>query len=224
MHHHHHHHLREPNWSLHLITAPTDKVVTLAEAKLQLRLTDTKFDDFVEATIAAVVAQIDPAGGGWLGRALCPQVWELRLDCFHSAIELPYPPLMEIVSVTYDDADGVAQTLAVDTGYRLFGGGKAKSYLVPPYNGSWPSSVRCAPESVRIQYKAGYAKANMPPQIKQSVLLGLRDLWSLGENNLYMSSEELPGVISQSFVVSDNASRVLRAAMENLLGTLRVYE
>ncbi len=226
------------SWSRHLIEAPTAQVVTLDEAKKSLRLTDNDQDDLVRALIASATAEIDPAGGGWLGRALRPQTWEIRnsgYPCYYSAyynqvyggIQLPYPPLISVDSVTYDDSDGVEQTLEEDTGFRVMGGGNSPSYLVPVYNGTWPSSVRSDPESVRIRFTSGYPTTppdTLPAPIKQAVLLAIRDLWSLGERNLYLRSESAPGMMSYEWTVSETAGTVIRGAAENLLKTYRVYE
>lgn len=234
--------------SLYLITRPTDEVVTLAEAKAQLRKTDTDSDDMIEALIDAAVAQIDPASGGWLGRAIRPQTWELRGDgfpcyyvgcgydrSFHRAYEvaLPYPPLISVDSVKYDDSNGVEQTLGENVGYRVFGlGSIGKASIAPIHGGSWPSSIRCDPESVRIRFTCGYPTdfGNSPPTdilpapIKQAVLLMVKHLWGLGERNLFVSAETVDGVGSRNFVVSDNAAAVMKTATEGLLGPYRVFE
>lgn len=214
--------------SLHLITPPTEDVVTLVEAKAHLRQTGNDYDDLIRALIASAVAQIDPAGGGWLGRALRPQTWELRGDGFPCGrIELPYPPMISVDSVKYYDGDGTDTTMVADTDYRVLGGGIAKSYVAPVYNGAWPSSVRCDAESVRVRFTSGYARTSpdsMPAPIKQAVLLAIRDLWSLGERNLYLRSESAPGLASYEWTVSEMAGRVIRAAAENLLATYRVFD
>lgn len=219
--------------TMYLITAPTAEVVTLEEAKLQLRKQNTtEYDAQIQAIISAVVAQIDPAGGGWLGRAIRPQQWELRQNSFEypygDGIRLPYPPLISVDSITYPNGDGDDVVMVEDTDYRVVGvGHRMRSHVLPIYNGSWPSSVRADHEAVRILYTAGYADTptdSLPPQIKQAVLLGIRDLWSLGERNLYLRSEDVPGLGSFEWTVSDNAGRVIREATENLLQSVRVYE
>lgn len=231
--------------SRYLITAPTDDVVTLGEAKAHLNVTVSSKDTMIQAMIDAAVEHLDPAGGGWLGRALRPQTWELRLPGFpcgwvHSGylrknvveaygIMLPYPPLLVVDSVKYDDGDGIERTLVVDTDYRVFGvGARSGAYIAPVHGGSWPSSVRSDPESVRIRFTGGYenetAGDTMPAPIKQAVLLNVKYLYGLSERNLFMSSESVDGVSSQNFVVTENASMVMRSASESLLTTYRVWE
>lgn len=233
--------------SLHLITSPDEEVVTLAEAKAQLRITDTSSDDLITALIMAAVNQIDPAGGGWLGRALRPQTWELRSDGFpygycgsgyhrnfrvQNEIVLPYPPLISVDSVKYFDTVGVEQTLTEGVGYRVLGLGSINGAgIAPVYGGSWPSA-RCDAESVVVQFTCGYdvTDGNSPPTdllpapIKQAVLLMVKDLFHLGERNLFIGSETVDGVGARQFIVTENATMVMRAASENLLSTYRVWE
>jgi uncharacterized phiE125 gp8 family phage protein len=226
----------------YLITAPTQEVVSLEMAKAHLRVTTTDQDDLIQLVIDAAVAQLDPASGGWLGRALRPQTWEVRYDGFpvwycedyyydnyrSAAIALPYPPLISIESVKYDDGNGTEQTLVEGTGYRVIGlGSIQKSYIAPIYGGLWPSSVRCDPESVRIRFTSGYELATidtMPATIRQAVLLMVKHLYGLGERNLFVSAETVDGVGSRNFIVSENAAMVMRNASEGLLGPYRMFE
>jgi uncharacterized phiE125 gp8 family phage protein len=229
---------------LYLITAPVDDVITLAEVKAQLRITSSDQDAVIQALIDSAVNQIDPAGGGWLGRALRPQTWELRMRGFpywydgcgyyrnHRCVyeqELRYPPLLSVDSVKYDDRDGVEQTLVENTGFRVFGlGSNGKARIAPVYNGSWPTSVRGDEESVRIRYTAGYelgsAPDEMPGPIKQAVVLMVKSLLDLFERNLLQSSITIEGVSTRSFVVTENAANLLKSVSENLLAPYRVWE
>jgi uncharacterized phiE125 gp8 family phage protein len=238
------------NGSQHLITRPTEDVVTLAEAKAQIRITNSDNDDMIAALIAAATASIDPAGGGWLGRAIRPQTWELRLNEFprgycgsgyhhnfrmFNEIELPYPPLISVDSFTYKDHDGIEKTLVEDTGFRVIGADSlalTRASLAPVYNGTWPASVRRDHESVKIQFTCGYEKdyGNSPPSdilptpIKQAVLLMVKHLWGLGERNLFVSAETVDGVGSRNFVVTENAAAVMKIASEGLLSTYRIWD
>jgi hypothetical protein len=126
--------------------------------------------------IDASVDLLDPAAGGYLDRALRPQTWELRLESFPCGeIILPFPPLIAITSVKYDDVAGTERTLTANTNYRTLGsGGTGKQSVAPPYNVVWPIS-RCYPESVRIRYSCGYDSTTdtMPVPIKQAIHLAV---------------------------------------------------
>lgn len=168
-----------------LITAPTADVVTLSEAKAHLRVDHADDDGMIAAMIGAAVASLDPASNGWLGRALRPQTWELRLPFFPpEEIELPYPPLTSVTSIKYDTAAGVETTMIVNTDYRIFGlNGHHKASIAPAYNGSWPTP-RDDRETVRIRYVAGYAATPtdlLPAPIKAAILLMVGDLYQFRE-------------------------------------------
>jgi uncharacterized phiE125 gp8 family phage protein len=145
--------------------------------KSQVRVDHNDDDALIEAYADAAVAGIDgPAG--WLGRSLALQTLELRLDRFPTCdnVVLPYGPVIDVLSVKYDDGDGVEQTwdpanfnlLAAD-GYGV---------LQRAYDSTWPSN-RLYGEAVRIRYRAGYVvdvaqdppASNVPGAIVAAILL-----------------------------------------------------
>lgn len=209
-----------------LITPAAADVVGLTELKSMLSIDGAEQDAVLPALAAAVVGQIDPAAGGWLGRALRPATWETRLRHFPCGrIDLPYPPCAAIVSVQYDDANGVEQTLVENVDYRVFLRPFDRSFIAPVWNGAWPST-RGDVESVRIRFTAGYPAAptdTMPQPIKAAVALGVRKLMPLIGRDLTLSSEETPGVERLSYVVSETAGKVLEDAVANLLSIYRVW-
>jgi uncharacterized phiE125 gp8 family phage protein len=151
--------------SVRVITAP-EPIVTWESAKAHLRQGSDDEQDYVEGLIAAATAWID-GPGGWLGRALGPQLLEWRLDCWpvRDRFVLPFQPELEIVSVKYFDPTGVEQTW---------------SFPTPLYFESLPA-VRGRVGDIRVQYWAGYGKrdpqdatkwiAAVPAPIKQAILL-----------------------------------------------------
>jgi uncharacterized phiE125 gp8 family phage protein len=196
-----------------LITAPTVPAVSLDDAKRHLRVDHDDDDGLIAGLVDSAAGNLDSASPGWLGRALRPQTWELRLDAFPCGpIVLPHPPLISVESIKYDDGDGVEQDLVVDVGYRVFAGGAWKSRIEPVYGGSWPWA-RCDHESVRIRYIAGYAPADgdtpdaLPPPIRAAVLLMVGDLYAHRES-----------------VAAGGLARIpVSATVDALLTPLRVY-
>lgn len=153
-----------------VIDHPNGFPVSLEEAKKHLHAEEFTDDDvYIEALIAAATGNIDgPAGS--LGRALLTQTLEWRGDEFgYCDIRLAFPPIAEVLSVKYDDADGAEQEVS-DDDYRLVGQpGMPRVALA--YGASWPT-VRSQSEAVRIQYTAGYGDAeDVPAPIKQAILL-----------------------------------------------------
>lgn len=224
----------------HLITPPSVPVMAIAECRAMVPAIDADTSDaLLAAAIDAVTGTLDAASGGWLGRALRPQTWELRLPGFpsadprslgpfsaYAAIRLPYPPVTAVTSIKYDDTSGTEQTLVLETDYTVFDlGDKDMTTIRPPYQGIWPIA-RWYPESVRIRYVAGYVLTPadlMPANIKAAVALGVQYLRSNTERSLYQSAEEIPGVLGRRWVVSDAAGAAIERVSSNLLGGLRVY-
>lgn len=170
-----------------VITPPSTPWVTWEEADAHLGLLgDDDQQLYVEGLIDAACASID-GPGGWLGRALGPQVLEARFGCFTAdPLRLPYPPVIDIVSVKYLDSDGAEQTLDAAE-YELMG-----AELLPAWDKSWPSIASRA-EAVRVRYRAGYAAdpgaeplpdplvPAVPAPIKAAVLQMVGDMFNFRE-------------------------------------------
>jgi uncharacterized phiE125 gp8 family phage protein len=191
------------------VVTPPAPVVTWEDADAHLHLDgDTDQRDEVEAMIAAATAALD-GPTGWLGRALGEQVLEARIDNFGcGSIVLPYPPVVEIVSVNYIDRDGVEQTIDTDH-YEILG-----TSLVPAYDVTWPAP-RYQREAIRIRYRAGYPVGGteeapvvtLPKTVRAAILLMVGDL--------YRRRDTTTDVVSFSVPMS--------TTVENLLSPLRVW-
>jgi uncharacterized phiE125 gp8 family phage protein len=150
-----------------LITAPATEPVTLAEAKLHLRVDASDEDDLITSLISVARHECENR----TGRALITQTWELTQECFEDAMELPHPPLQAVSSVKYLDEDEVEQTLAT-TVYRVDGYAEP-ARVIRTYGETWPDVALDYPSAVRIRYVAGYGDdaADVPPPLKQWMLL-----------------------------------------------------
>lgn len=213
-----------------LITAPTDPVMTVAEVKRRLGLSGSGEDDLLAALVQAAADSLDAASGGWLGRALRPQVWELRLCGFpadRDRIELPFKPVTAVTSVKYDDADGVERTLVAGTGYRVFGlGTMGRVSVAKVYGGSW-ASARDDAESVRIRFTAGYPLSPadlLPEAIKSAIALGVNQLRATTGRDPYLTQRKVEGVGERRWTVSEEGSAVIRKAVDGLLAPYRVVD
>jgi len=137
--------------SLQLITPPAIEPVTLADAKLHLKV-DTSDDD---ALITDLITTARSRAEWHTQRALNTQGWILWLDCWPpcGVIEIPLPPLQSVTSVTVYALDDSAKVLdpatyqvdAVSAPARL----TLKSTVSPPTN------LR-AINAVAIAFTAGY--------------------------------------------------------------------
>jgi len=152
--------------SLRLVTPASATIVSLAEAKAHLRVFHDDEDTYINGLIAA--AQDWLAGEkNWLGRSVCEQDWELTLSAFPvGKISLPKPPLVAVTAVLYTPPGGSEVHLAT---YREFDAGVADGgYILPAIGEAWPTTSG-EPNSVRIQFTAGFE--TVPASIKNAALL-----------------------------------------------------
>jgi uncharacterized phiE125 gp8 family phage protein len=140
-----------------VVVEPPEPFVTLDEARSQIMELPEEDEPHVEMLIMAATAWIDgPAG--WLGRCLGMQTLELTGWSGCGRLKLPFPPVVDIVSVTTEDADG-NETVVDGAQYRF-----ARGDLFVTAGASW---VR---EPVhRILYTAGYDE--VPAPIRVAILM-----------------------------------------------------
>lgn len=102
-----------------LVTAPTDKVVTIQDLMAHLRIVENDEIFQVEAIEKAAVAHLD----GWrgvLGRCIMPQTWRQDFPDW-GKLRIAMPDASD-VTVTYRDAEGVFQpATGAETGIDALG-------------------------------------------------------------------------------------------------------
>ncbi len=152
---------------LSICAPPATDLVTLVEAKAQIRDDGVAEDALIQTYIAAVGAYLDGVDGV-LGRALVTQVWDLNLPCFPvDALRLPLPPLQVVNSVSYIDTAGATQTVASFQTYDQNGVG----YIRPDPGAAWPAT-KVQENAVTVRFTAGYgAAAAVPASIRLAALL-----------------------------------------------------
>lgn len=180
--------------------AALESVIAMDLLFKHLKLEDADEEQIVQAYAEAAVGVID-GPGGWLGRALGVQTLEARLDGFGcELLALTCPPLIEIVSVKYDDVDGVEQTLAADV-YEIDPAGVALAR-----GKSWPATAY-GRGVVRVRYEAGY-EVGIPAAIRSAILLMVGDLYANRETGVV-------GTVSADVKMS--------TTVDNLLSPYRVW-
>ncbi len=185
--------------ALKLITPPATYPITLAEAKAQIREVATDFDDEITAFIKAATAHAEE----FTGRAFIDQTWELTYDAFPAnELQIPKPPLIEVVSVKYDDANGDEQTL--DGSLYVVDAQSEPAWLVPADN-LWPTPFDGI-NSVRIRFRAGYLDTASSPQV-ENVPWDIKAAIKLFVGSLYANREHM--VIGQTVVLMPWASEQL---------------
>jgi uncharacterized phiE125 gp8 family phage protein len=173
--------------------APSGPILTLAEAKAQLRIPFTDEDDLITSYIALATEYLEGFNGraGYLGRALLTQTFELRLDEFPpyttpvavypmgnwpsysvaAPIVLPMPPLQSVTSVQYLDSTRTLQTM--DPSTYIVETAMLQGRITLPQSQAWPTDVAVERDAVRITFVAGYGadESALPAGIKQAAKL-----------------------------------------------------
>lgn len=169
--------------ALRRIAGPASEPVTLTEAKAHLRVDHSDDDTLIGALIAAAREYVEQ----FLGRVLVDQTWELVFDEFpDNEIQIPKPPLIEVVSVKYDDTAGDEQT--IDPGDYSVDNVSEPGWVLPQSSGSWPSTFDGI-NAVRIRFRAGYVDSSspsgeVPGDIKAGLLLLLGSLYEHRETQV----------------------------------------
>lgn len=172
--------------------------MTLADAKLHLRIDDTSQDAFVQTLIDAATNAIE----GYTHRSLITQTWRFSLDRFPypypgngswsvdplfvqqpsvggwlaEPIRLPRPNLLTVVSVTYLDQTG--QRVTLDPSVYTVSTDELPGTVSLTYGQSWPNALYLR-NSIQITYTAGYGPSatDVPPALIHAAKLVIGDLY-----------------------------------------------
>ena len=154
-------------------TGPAVEPVTLAEAKLHMRVETTAEASVHTDMIVAAREYCE----GVVGRQFVHATWKEYFDRFPAGeMLLSTPPLSSVTSITYVDVDGDTQTWdASEYQYDKF---SEPAQIKPAYGESWPTTRDDTYNAVTVTFLAGYgaAASDVPPNFKQAILL-LVGLW-----------------------------------------------
>lgn len=162
--------------------APARRAVTLSDALAHVREFDGD-NGPGDALMEGYIAAAHDACEQRTERALITSTWRLTMDGFPAAchgnplaaIRILRCPVQEVVSIRYDDADGVEQTMA-PSAYRV--NVNAEPATITPV-GSWPATLAGHTGTVRVTFTAGYGDdpATVPMPLRQWILLAVGDLY-----------------------------------------------
>lgn len=180
--------------ALQLLTPPSEEPVSLAEAKLHLRV-DFDEDD---ALILALISAARQAAETLTGRQFIKARWRLVLDRFpvphgmacspEDSFSLPDHafllfkcPVQAVVSIQYLDMGGLQQTL--ESNLYTLDAACEPARITPIFGATWPVSL---PQigAVRVTFDAGYGSASDVPE-------GLKSWIKLRVGSLYAHREEM---------------------------------
>jgi len=150
--------------TLRLVTAIAP-IISLADAKAHLRVLHDDDNGYISGLVETAGDWLF-GENSWLGRAAPSSEWELTQATFPvGRMDIPKPPLVSVDGVFYTPSDGGAEQAITD--FRTFGEG-GSGYILPAVDTDWPETDG-EPESVRIEFTAGYAL--LPASIKHAALL-----------------------------------------------------
>ena len=216
------HHRQLSRWNVKVVVPASGEQITLAEAKLHLRIDDDGSSPPGHPDDAMILALITAAREwceGYSGLSLAPQTLALGSGAFgHSSlwmpcscyrysvdgsaqpynayVELPLGPVSSIVEVSYLDGAGLSQVMsAADYVLDDF---SRPARLYAAFGTTWPTT-QGGPNSAQVTYRAGYDLLGdspnpnpIPLSIVQAMKLVLGHLYENRENTTDAKLELLP--------------------------------
>jgi len=216
------------SYALQLVVPPTVDPVSLAEAKLHLRVDGDEEDTLIASMIRAATEYAE----GFTGRAIATAGYRLTLDGppigrigaprLHPEVEipvqfgqgvcsvtltrnglrLPLPPLQRVDAVRYIDPAGAAQEMAASD-YAVDTASEPGRVVMLR---GWPALATDRPGVVSVDFTAGYAAGHTPAAIRHGILLHV--------GYLYANREPVTGYVG---------GFVQWAAIDNLYALHRVF-
>jgi uncharacterized phiE125 gp8 family phage protein len=149
---------------LNQTAVPQIEPITLAEAKLHLRVDGNDEDVLLAALITAARQRAENN----IKRAFIYQTWELILDEAKAEIEIPLPPLHAVTGIKVIAEDGT-ETVVDDSTYIVDRGAGQPGRVRLKSGCSWPTHRNFA--SFIITFEAGYGDAaeNVPGPIREAI-------------------------------------------------------
>lgn len=139
-----------------LVTAPSIEPVSLAEAKLHLKIDHTDEDAFITSLLSMARFRVEE----YCHVGLLTQTWALKAESFPNELELPYAgTLQSVTHVKYLNPLGVLTTL--NSSEYFVSTDEGKIYLTDDFSNpelfeyGWP---------VTITYVVGATAANLIPE------------------------------------------------------------
>lgn len=206
--------------SLVRASEPASNPVTLAEAKLHLRIDNSDDDTLIGNLITAATRWAED----YCDRTFCQTQWQMRLDSFYGAIgspvqfglkadgnniegrqgtvpqldvELPRPPMVQAgtaTSVTIAYTPSVSGTTATldATEYRV-DRQATPGACRPLYGRTWPTHLMDQ-NSVTVTWWAGYSAdgTSVPATVKSAILMLVAHLWRNREMAAEAALTEVP--------------------------------
>jgi uncharacterized phiE125 gp8 family phage protein len=170
------------------LIVPAEPIVSWGEVAAHLRIDKENERSLVESYVEAATQHLDAEYGILAGGTLGVQTYELYLDAFPCGpILIPLSPLVDVVSVTYVDAAGLAQS--VSAANYVVDNVSRDGWVVPVAGYAWPVTLS-AINVVTVQFRVG--NAIVPAPLKHAVLLLTGHLYENREEVTPTTLSEIP--------------------------------
>lgn len=169
------------------ITEPAIEPVTVAEAKLHAHIDHSVQDAIIESWIksARIMAE------GYQRQVYISRIMEMSFDSFpHSIFDIPYAPLIQVISIKYFDLNNTEYTLYYDGTNPVTtteeGGDEPSTnsdFIIDingnpgrislAYNTIWPVVTLRPIDAVRVRFAAGYGleTSDIPENVRDAIML-----------------------------------------------------
>lgn len=138
------------SYKVEKVTGDSQPAVPVCDLKNQVSLTDSSYDEMLEAFEISARQYVEKA----TGRILTDCTYRLYLDDFpDEEFYFPHGPVVTITSIEYL-VNGAWTSVSSDI-YRLGAGEIVSQGIVKVADKSWPSDLDSEMESVRINYSVG---------------------------------------------------------------------
>lgn len=183
-----------------IVTQPTEEPLTIEQCRTHLRVEPYQVDSDGVGThpddgiIMAMQAAAREYCEAFTGLSLAEKTYEFALDEFPAwEIEIPMPPVVEIVSVTYADDEGAVNT--INPSDYVIDRYQKPSWLLPAAGVDWPKAGTFA-NAVKIRYSAGYGNGSdnetLPYALRAAILLVLGHLYANREDATEKALASIP--------------------------------
>lgn len=190
---------------LEQVSAPSVEPVSLADAKLHLRVDIDDDDDLITGLIVAAREHAEEV----TRRALITQTWNYYRDDFPAGetLLIPRPPLQSVGGIYYTPDEGSEQEISNDE-YQVDAHGEP-GRVVLTSGASWPGDALVRANGLRVQFVAGYGDEadDVPEPIRLAIKMMVGHWyenreWSVATGNI----QEVPFAVDALL----RSSRVLK--------------
>lgn len=200
---------------LRIVDKATADPVTLAQAKAQLRVTDTSQDVLIKLLIPAATKFCQSL----VQRAFMATTLEWVLPCWQPRIKMPIAPIAAdaISSIKYVDWVTQTQQTLDPSLYVVQTVGESVA-IIPKFGTIWPIVFSFASEPIVINFDAGVDDpADVPENVQAAILLQLRHLYTMGENNLSLRRDVVTGLGERQFFIPPAFETMIPDVVRNLM-------